>query len=151
MVPAIKVFIDSGVLIEYLKGNGIAFFDKLILSKLHKLYINQIVVSEFLFHYIAIHAQKSPLSAKKGNTIQNIIEQFNPQTFIEDFNLVNCTTEISVIAIQMMKKYNVLPNDAIIIASCIENNIEYIATYDSDFEIPCKSENIKILNDLTHL
>lgn len=46
-----------------------------------------------------------------------------------------------------MSKYNLIPNDAIILATCISNNIEQLASYDSDFIIPCREEGIVLLTD----
>ncbi len=48
----------------------------------------------------------------------------------------------------MMKKYNLLPNDAIILASCRENKIKVLASYDSDFKTVCKNENIVLITGI---
>ncbi len=61
-----KVFVDSSVLIEFVKGNVEA---KRILDKLFELdaevFINDIVFSEFVFHYISLKSGVSPLTLKE--------------------------------------------------------------------------------------
>jgi predicted nucleic acid-binding protein len=47
----------------------------------------------------------------------------------------------------LMSKYNLLPNDAIILAACKFHKIG-LASHDSDFIIPCESENIELLRDI---
>lgn len=44
--------------------------------------------------------------------------------------------------IDIMKKYNFLPNDAIIAATCTHNGIKKIATFDRDFE---RVEFVKVI------
>jgi len=44
-----KIFIESSILVEYLKGNQTALLEQLISSD-HELYTNVIVYSEFIFY-----------------------------------------------------------------------------------------------------
>lgn len=48
--------------------------------------------------------------------------------------------------LSFMRMYNLLPNDALILATCKLQNISLFASLDSDFTIPCSSENIKLIN-----
>ncbi|MFN7117135.1 MAG: PIN domain-containing protein [Saprospiraceae bacterium] len=48
----------------------------------------------------------------------------------------------------IMSKYNLLPNDALIIAICQLNQISAIASYDPDFITVCKDLNIMLLQTL---
>ena len=48
---------------------------------------------------------------------------------------------------KLMSKYNLLPNDAVILATCKLNNITKIASHDSDFIIPCEAEGIELLRE----
>lgn len=41
-----------------------------------------------------------------------------------------------------MSKYNLLPNDAIILGTCILHEIKFLATHDSDFDIAAPAEGI---------
>jgi len=144
MVPAINIFLDSCILIEYTKGKGIDFLDNLINQNCN-LYFNQIVASEF-FHYIAGSCKKSPLAAKMSKEIHNVFKENNPIAFLENFQHVNCSQEIVEQEITFSTKYNLLPNDALILATCKIFDYKYLATYDPDFNEPCKQEGIVILN-----
>jgi predicted nucleic acid-binding protein len=46
-----------------------------------------------------------------------------------------------------MSKYNLLPNDAIILATCKMHNITKLASYDTDFIVPCQEEGIELLRE----
>jgi uncharacterized protein len=58
-----KIFVDSSILVEYIKGSQIDILEKLISSD-NKLFTNPIVFSEFMFYYLAVTGDKSPLSIK---------------------------------------------------------------------------------------
>ncbi|OQX72366.1 MAG: hypothetical protein B6D64_15235 [Bacteroidetes bacterium 4484_276] len=47
-----------------------------------------------------------------------------------------------------MKRHNLLPNDAIIIATCNHNNIKNLASYDSDFNIVSNTFGIRLLSSV---
>jgi predicted nucleic acid-binding protein len=51
-----------------------------------------------------------------------------------------------------MQKYNLLPNDALILATCKIYQIQQIASFDStDFEKACLGENIKLVQRIEDL
>jgi len=50
-----------------------------------------------------------------------------------------------------METYNLLPNDALIFASCCIYNIHYLASFDSDFQEICDKENIVLIDSLEKL
>jgi len=51
-----------------------------------------------------------------------------------------------------MKQYNLLPNDALILATVKINYIDILASYDKkDFENPCKEEGIKLITSISEL
>ena len=60
-----KVFVDSSVLVEFVKGNDEA---KRILRKLSEVdvevFINDIVFSEFVFHYISLKGSVNSRGSK---------------------------------------------------------------------------------------
>lgn len=47
----------------------------------------------------------------------------------------------------LMAKYNLLPNDAIILATCKLHNITKLALHDTDFIFPCQAEGIELLRE----
>ncbi len=53
--------------------------------------------------------------------------------------------------IDFMKKYNLLPNDAIILSTCKDQNISVLASHDSDFFEACKAEGIRLISNTDDL
>lgn len=45
----------------------------------------------------------------------------------------------------LMKDYCLLPNDAIILATCIKHGVEVLVTLDRDFKKPCNSEGVRVV------
>lgn len=64
---------------------------------------------------------------------------------------LNHTAEISNFTIDFVKQFNLLPNDALILATCKFYDLKYLASFDSDFDEPCSILGIRIFNDETDL
>lgn len=140
-----KIFIESSVLVEYLKGNQIALLEQLISSD-HELYTNVIVYSEFIFYYLATIGEKSPLTIKEKKQIKDIIQKYEPIDVFSYFTILPIENEITLLSYDYMQKYNLLPNDALILATTKVNEIEYLASFDkNDFQQPCKDERITLI------
>ena len=140
-----KIFIDSSILVEYLKGNQTALLEQLISSK-HELYTNTIVYSEFIFYYLAIVGEKSPLTLKENQRIKEIIQKYDPIDIFSYFTILPIESEITLLSYDYMQKFNLLPNDALILATTKLNDIEYLASFDkNDFQQPCKAERITLI------
>ena len=144
-----KIFFDTSVLVEYLKGNSIAVNLLTGLQEISTIngFINDIVVSEFLFHYISIKSNLSPFTIKKNGTIKDYITYDSPKDFLDQFNILTVTSEIIDQAYDFMGKYNFLPNDAIILATCIIYEIKFLISLDNDFENACKLERIQFISN----
>jgi uncharacterized protein len=107
------------------------------------------VISEFYFHALAAYGNKSPLSLKMSASISNIMRQHQPQKFLQIFNFLADDTLFIDATAQLMEKYNLLPNDALIIANCQYHNIQHIASYDiNDLTPVCKSENMVLISSV---
>ena len=63
-----KIFVDSSVLIEFANERRPELLDALLDSS-HELYINNIVVSEFVYKLLGIIAGKSPMSVCESGQI----------------------------------------------------------------------------------
>ncbi|WP_262508243.1 PIN domain-containing protein [Spirosoma fluviale] len=50
-----------------------------------------------------------------------------------------------------MEQYNLLPNDALILATCKLNGIEKIASYDADFAPACLGEGIQLIRSVSDI
>ncbi len=146
MIPTInKVFVDSSLLIEAEKGNFTNFLQNLYFNNSIQLCINNIIVSEFLFHFIALQTGKAPLTIKEKKGISTVIDIYNEDELLTNFEFIPSSKDIISIVPNFMSKYNLLPNDAIILATCKINNIPMLASSDTDFIVPCKVEGITLL------
>ncbi|MDX1939088.1 MAG: PIN domain-containing protein [Saprospiraceae bacterium] len=143
-----KVFLDSSILIEYRKGTKTDLLDGLLDSRKCELYISQTVTSEYLYYLIAIFGGKSPLALKTSNEIAATLSKSKPGFFIEKFRWLQDDKRLFSSTVELMMQYNLLPNDAQILAICQLNQISAIASYDADFIKVCKDLNILLLQTL---
>lgn len=146
MVQAVEVFLDSSVLVEYIKDRKVALLDYLLKHQ-RDLAINSTVISEFLFYFVGFVGNKSPMTLKRNNSIGSIIEQNNPIAILEGFTVLPESNDVALV-VSLMKEYNLLPNDALILATCLRHEIPYLASYDvTDFASACAAEGIVLLSD----
>ena len=117
-----KIFVDSSILVEYIKGNQVDLLEKLISSD-NELFTNAIVYSEFMFYYLAVIGEKSPLALKESKQIKTLIEKHNPIDLFSNFQTLTIDNEIVLLSYEYMQKYNFLPNDALILATTKFNGI----------------------------
>jgi uncharacterized protein len=125
-----KIFIDSSVLIEFQKNNKEAVS---LIDSWNKegtiFFINPIVVSEVVY-----------ILKKKLKLNITVISEI-----LQDFHILAIDNKTVTIAYDYMKKYNMKPNDALILASCKHHKIPNLITIDNDFTIVCKTEEINLL------
>lgn len=140
-----KLLVDSSLLVEYRKGNHLEVLDAMLAEPACELFISQTVVSEYLFHHLAIVGGKSPRTIKENGAIFSVIEQRNPVLFLDLFIWLPDDAAMLHPAVDLMAKYNLLPNDALILALCKHHDIPAIASFDPDFVIPCQGEGIHLL------
>lgn len=145
-----KVFVDSSVLIEFANERRPELLDALLDSS-HELYINNIVVSEFVYKLLGIIAGKSPMSVCESGQIQETLEMYDAVAFLSSFSYLTISKAAMLKSIDYMKNYNLLPNDAMILASCKLENIAILASYDSDFREACQNEGIKLISKVEDL
>jgi len=146
-----KIFVDSSTLVEYIKGNKTDLLEQLISSK-NELFANAIVYSEFMFYYLAVIGEKAPLTIKESKQIKTIIEKHNPIDLFSNFQSLPVDNDTIMLSYQYMQKYNLLPNDALILATLKLNGIECFASYDDkDFASPCKKEKVRLIKSITEL
>ena len=143
-----NIFIDISVLIEAYKGNKVKFYDSLFSNVGNQFFINDIVLSESVYFILGFHSGVSPRTMQQrnaiGSPINNEIEQID---ILQEFNFLSGNYSFLSGIPQLMAKYNLLPNDAIILATCKLHETK-LASHDADFIIPCESENIELLRDI---
>ena len=148
-----KVFLDSSVLVEYAKKTRMELLRDLMSIQTLELFINETVVSEYTFYHLIIEGAKAPRTLKENKVIPTIIKTANPITFLRLFSYLSTNESILALYLDFMEKYNLLPNDALILATCKLHGINHLASFDaSDFTIACAGEGIQLIqsiNDLT--
>ena len=142
-----SIFIDSSVLIEYNKGTKIKLLSSLLNSQQNICYINETVISEFLYHFLAKNSDISPKTLQRKNQIVNVFERSKQYTIIHLFSFLATDESILNLVPSFMQQYNLLPNDAIILATCKIHNISQLASHDKDFTETCKGDGIELLRE----
>lgn len=141
-----KVFIDSSVLIEFENGRNQELLTKLLEKPSLNLCLNSVVASEYFYKLLGILAGKSPMSVCESGKINEVLSEHDTQLFLTYFTLLDTPKEAIVLGLSFMRTYNLLPNDALILATCKLQNIVVFASLDSDFAVACRLENIRLIN-----
>lgn len=139
-----KVFVDSGLLIEYEKQTKTDLLEALLESE-YQVYLNPIVASEYLYQLLGILGGRSPLSICESGKIGETLSLHDTKSFLSGFQILPIPDAALHLAIDFMKKHNLLPNDAIILASCKIQGVRVLASFDSDFSQACIAENIQLI------
>ncbi|MEP6467130.1 MAG: type II toxin-antitoxin system VapC family toxin [Parafilimonas sp.] len=140
-------FIDSSILIEYNKGNKLRLFSELSANDIFRCFVNETVLSEFLFHFLAYNGKKSPQSLHESNKITHIFASSDQYKLIKTCYFLDNDKRLYSLVPDLMAKYNLLPNDAIILATCKLHGIKNLASHDKDFEEACKVEGISLVSN----
>ena len=146
-----RVFLDSSMLVEKAKGRKQKLFDYLTANIDYELCISQIVLSEYTFYLLIIEGGKAPLTLKRDGVITTIIEQHNPAGFLDTLTFLEADAAIIPLYLRLMKDYNLLPNDALILATCKLHRVEQIASFDDDFAPACTGEGIRLIRSVEDL
>lgn len=143
-----RIFLDSSIFIEPLKGNKVDFYEQLISDLTNDLFVNDIVISEYLYYISGFSSGVSPRTLQQKKKIKDTLENESKIIkAISNFNFLSGSQSFLLEIPRLMSTYNLLPNDAIILATCKLHGTK-LASHDSDFIIPCQSENIELLRDI---
>ncbi|SEV80913.1 Predicted nucleic acid-binding protein, contains PIN domain [Thermococcus thioreducens] len=107
--------------------------------------INDIVFSEFLFHYIALKTGRSPFTIKKRGEMSTVILSNEPKDFIEQFHILPADDEVLGLSYELMREHNLLPNDAIILATCLVYEVSTLGTLDDDLKNAGEKEGLRVI------
>ncbi|WP_456365413.1 type II toxin-antitoxin system VapC family toxin [Thermococcus sp.] len=139
-----EVFVDSSVFIGLMLGDEKA--RNLVKNALNEGYVlvtNPIVFSETVYKVMFTLALRDGLRGvhdlrkhlgEYTHLYRKVEEAFEKLRDAGLLRIKEVTQETIGIASQLGQEYELLPNDALIVASCKENEIENIATFDSDFK-----------------
>ena len=144
-----KVFLDSSVLVEWAKKTQIELFDYLSITTDYTLCISQIVLSEFTYYWLAIEGKKAPL--KRDGAISQVIGVYSPVNLLTKLTFLEPGIDILSLYLRYMEQYNLLPNDALILAACKLSGITQLASYDADFAPACLGEGIRLVRQINDL
>ena len=127
------VFIDSSVFLDFLEGEERA---KALLEEYSGLEgcINAIVFSEVLFVYIKAETGKKSYELKKEPELVKSIELDDIMELLGRYRTLDIGEGVKSEAKELITKYGLLPNDALIAATCKHYGIRKIATFDPDFD-----------------
>jgi predicted nucleic acid-binding protein len=139
-----RILVDSSVLVEYEKQTKPDLLEALLASE-HQVCINPIVFSEYVYQLLGVMSGKSPLSVCENGKINEVLALHDTIGLLSAFQILPMPTECPALALSLMKKYNLLPNDALIVASCHLSQVKALASYDADFQTVCKAESIQLL------
>lgn len=97
-----EIFVDSSVLIEYRKNNQTDLLDALLSDTSIRLLLSQTVVSEYLFHHLAVFGQKSPLSLKVSHQVSATLAVKAPLPFLNLFSWLPDAAEMLPLSVNFM-------------------------------------------------
>ncbi|WP_229321286.1 PIN domain-containing protein [Larkinella knui] len=144
--------LDSSLLVEKAKRTRVELFDILMQRNEYEKCICSPVLSEFTFHLLAIEGGKAPRTLKENRLIPALLTANPPDILLHLFTLLPDSSQTISIYIDLMIKYNLLPNDALILSACLLHNIPYLASYDqTDFEKACAGEGVILISDFSDL
>ena len=144
--------VDSTVLVEHLKGNpeatGIleALLEENVVG-----YINETIASEVIFIYLKFKTGKSFRTLKKRPELVKALQKEPVYELLSLFRFLETNEFVFNISKELIEKYGLLPNDAIIGATALFYKVNGIITLDKDFEEFGKGENLRIVSSREEL
>jgi len=146
MVQTVEILLDSSILIEHSKGTKRELMIEMLNHSATRLYYETTVVSEYLYHFLGFHGEKAPRTLKENKRISEILTEHDVKKLFSLFSQL--TTNIPRVdeVLRFMESYNLLSNDAIILAHCKSARMRFVASYDSDFVIPCERGSITLID-----
>ncbi len=129
-------FIDSNIIIEAFKRQGLQDARDIWICILrnytkHNFYINVIIKNEVVFHLY---------------TKRKLVEIEELKEFLNTFSSLEINKKVEGLMFSFIEKYDLKPNDALILATCKYYGITYLISLDSDFTEPCKKEGIVLIS-----
>lgn len=133
-----SVFIDSNVIVKYFAGEPVSrkLLEPVLKGEIDG-YINNIVFTEVIFTLIKLQTGMSAYELRRRpqkliSSVKNIGKQI--MFLREYFSELEIGEEIKQLSLKIMEDYGLLPNDALIAATCKFNNAEKLLTFDEDFK-----------------
>lgn len=144
------IFLDSSILVEYTKEDRVDLLEEMLLRQLPLGY-NSIVLTEYIYHFMGYHGGRSPRALQEAQRVRDVFSEYNPMIMLDLFEQITDKHPPAEEVLRLMTTYNMLPNDAIILAHCLTANSSFLASYDSDFQIACRKEGITLIDSIDAL
>ncbi|WP_456365656.1 PIN domain-containing protein [Thermococcus sp.] len=147
-----RVLLDTNVLYNYLFETPLTGKATEILLRAEELYVSTTVLNELHYSVMRRKAEKE-LGITSYRKLKEFLAKEGYGPFHEDFKAIEETLNLlEVLTIpdsqnwglikRLMFGYSLLPNDATILATCIEHGLDALATFDNDYR---KVQEVKIL------
>jgi predicted nucleic acid-binding protein len=142
-----KVMIDTSLLVEYIKDAKKQLLVSLISNSDNECCINETVISEFMYHFLSVDGNASPRSLQSSNKIKKVLDSSPEFSILNRFSFLPGNEFLFKLVPSFMKQCNLLPNDAIILATCKIHSMTQLTSHDKDFEQACNGEGIVLLKE----
>ena len=134
-----RIFLDSCIIIGLFSGDDDA--EKILGGIINQsLCINEVVFSKVVYKSMVLkfleNEEKYSLKKlkRKIDSYVYLYGEFSEFTDEFEIDFLIITEEVVEIASSLASKYNLLPNDSLIAATCKHHGINKIATFDPDFD-----------------
>ncbi len=128
------VFIDSSFFIKFLEGDKKTLpLMKDVENGKSNAFINSIVFSEVLYVSMKAMSNLRSFDLKKKPEYVKDLDLADIRTLLDRFTVLPLNKHVHDLSWEIIKENGLLPNDAIIAATCKVYGISQIATFDSDF------------------
>jgi len=130
-----KIFVDTNVIVDLLRGKNhvVAFFKQIESGELLG-FANNIVFLETIHVYLILTTGEGPLSLRKKPEMIKSIDLTPISDIFDLLHLLPTDPIEKDDVVEIISKYGLLPNDALIVATCKYYGINKIVTFDSDFK-----------------
>ena len=135
-----KYMVDSNILIEYFKDTpeAVKIIETIRKKNTNEYYITIDTLEEILYILVRHLSEKSYWELKNNpeiakeyyETLIPLIEAIIKSTF----KILPTTQKTFKTFMKICKKYGLLPKDALLLTLCIDNKINNIITFDTDFK-----------------
>ena len=144
--------VDSTILVEHLKGNPEATeILEAIVEENVAGHINETVASEVIFIYLKFTTGKSFRALKKRPELVKSVRKEPVYELLSLFRFLETNEFIFNISKELIEKYGLLPNDALIGATVLFYKLNGIITLDEDFTELGRKENLHIVSSKEEL
>ena len=146
-----RFFIDSNVIINHFYGDRTAKELIETAEKAGEIFINGIVLTEVSIRYLKDVTGERSYTLKHKPELVKAVDKTSLYAVIDKFLFLPDNVLIGEDAISLMDTYGLLPNDAIILATCKFYGIKYLISFDEDFKDACNNEGVILIDSVEKL